>query len=69
MTILGGLAAIVPVLCAWQKARGSRKVMVTIKNNKVINFEADGFSQQQTQELFLTAVKIAAIDTEKPEKK
>lgn len=55
-------SAIAAVFVAWQKARASRKIILTLRGNKVVHLE--GYSVEQAQELIPLIEHVAAIDTQ-----
>ena len=59
-------AAIASVLVAWLRSRSSRKVILTLDDNKV--FHAEGMSVDEIQRLLSHTKKVAACETKKPEK-
>lgn len=58
--------AIAAVFVAWQKARASRKIILTLHGNRVVHLE--GYSVEQVKELVPLIDHMAAIDT-RPEEK
>ncbi len=58
--------AIAAVFVAWQKARASRKIILTLHGNKVVHLE--GYSVDQAKELVPLIDHMAAIDTQPEEK-
>lgn len=58
-------ASIATVLVAWLRARSSRKIIVTTKDNKVIH--AEGYSVEQFEQILAQAREATVIDTEKSE--
>jgi hypothetical protein len=59
-------AAIASVLVAWLRSRSSRKVILTLDDNKV--FHAEGMSVDEIQRLLPHTKNVAACETKKPEK-
>ncbi|HEY6874711.1 MAG TPA: hypothetical protein VI298_18480 [Geobacteraceae bacterium] len=53
------------VIVAFIRARKSRKVMITTKDNKI--FHAEGYSVEEISQILHEARSITAIDTKKPE--
>jgi len=52
------------VIVAFIRARKSRKVTITTKDNKI--FHAEGYSMEEISQILHEARSITAIDTEKP---
>jgi hypothetical protein len=59
-------SAIAAMFVAWQKARASRKIILTLRGNKVVHLE--GYSAEQAQELIPLVEHVAAIDTQAEDK-
>lgn len=57
--VLGPIAA---VLVAWLRARGSRKVILTLQDKRIVHLE--GYSVEQVKELLPLVDHGTAIDTE-----
>ncbi len=58
-------ASVVTVLVAWLRARASRKIIVTTKDNNVVHTE--GYSVEQFEQILAQAREVTAIDTKKSE--
>ena len=54
------------VLVAWLKARASRKVILSLRGNKVVYLE--GYSVQQVKELLPQVEHMSVVDTKPSEK-
>lgn len=59
--VAGSVAA---VLVAWLKARASRKVILTLRDKRIVHIE--GYSVEQVKELLPSVDHGTAIDTEPP---
>lgn len=53
--------SIATVLVAWLKARSSRKIFVTLEDNRSVQLE--GYSVQQVEQLLPLVRQMSAIDT------
>ena len=53
--------AVATVLVAWFKARASRKVILTLKDQKIVHLE--GYSVKEVEALLKTTESVAVIDT------
>ena len=53
--------AVATVLVAWSKARASRKVILTLKDQKIVHLE--GYSVKEVEALLKTTESVAVIDT------
>ena len=53
--------SIATVLVAWIKARASRKIILTLQGNRVVQLE--GYTVEQVQELLSSVEHMTAIDT------
>lgn len=53
--------AVATVLVAWIKARASRKVILTLKDQKIVHLE--GYSVKEVEALLKTTESVAVIDT------
>jgi hypothetical protein len=60
-------AAVAAVLVAWIRARASRKVIVTLEDNKVL--QTEGMSASEIERLLPLAKTIAAAETKKPSRR
>ncbi len=58
-------ASVATFMVAWLRARASRKIIVTTKDNKVIHTE--GYSVEQFEQVLTDAREVAVIDTKKSE--
>lgn len=61
-------ASIAAVLVAWLKYRPSRKLIMTLKNNKILHVEVEGFSADELGRFLPDCKNVTAIETKKPEK-
>ena len=57
-TVSGAVAS---VLVAWIKARASRKVILTLKDQKIVHLE--GYSAKEVEALLKITESVAVIDT------
>lgn len=57
--------SIATVLVAWLKARSSRKIFITLEDNRSIQLE--GYSIQQLEQLLPLVKQMSAIDTKPAE--
>jgi hypothetical protein len=57
--------AFAAIVVAWLKARSSRKIIVTTEDNRV--FHLEGYSLAEAEKVLAMAIRIAAIDTKKPD--
>ena len=53
--------AVATVLVAWIKARASRKVILTLKDQKIVHLE--GYSAKEVEALLKITESVAVIDT------
>ena len=53
--------AVATVLVAWFKARASRKVILTLKDQKIVHLE--GYSAKEVEALLKITESVAVIDT------
>lgn len=58
--------AVATVLVAWLKARASRKIILTLSDNKIVHLE--GYSVEQVRELLPLVEHATVIDTKSAEK-
>ena len=58
-------ASIAAVLVAWLRARASRKVIITLPDNKVLHVE--GMGVKDVERLLPVAQAISALETKKPD--
>jgi len=55
-------ASLATVICAFVKARSSRKLIITTNDNQIIH--AEGYNEKEIQRLLQNIKNITAIDTE-----
>ncbi len=58
-------AAIAAVLVAWIRARASRKVIITLHDNRI--FQTEGMSVDEVERLLPLAMTTTALETKKPD--
>jgi len=59
--------ALALVIVAFIKARSSRKVIITKKDNTIVHVQAEGFSLKELEAVLAQAKSLTAIETEKDE--
>jgi len=57
--------AIATVLCTWRQARASRKIIVTTKDNKVV--QTEGYTVKEFEQILAHTKEMAVIDTKRSE--
>lgn len=55
-------ASLATVICAFVRARSSRKIIITLKDNQIVH--AEGYSEKEIQSILSNVKNITAIETE-----